>query len=177
MSQFPFGEDGNIRADRFTEQYNADLANGLGNLASRVLAMVGKFSGGEMPVYDQKSLTLTPRSDKAHTQYEQQIESGQFYEALKTIWAVITDANGFIQQQQPWELAKKDGKAAHQVLADLIFTLTRISHMVAPFLPDAAEKLATALLIDLSSIDMIPIPAGRAFLPLEALFPRIEKTP
>lgn len=176
MTQFPYGEDGNIQADKFTEQFNADLANGLGNLASRVLAMVTKFSGGEMPVYDRKALMLTQRSEKAHTQYEQQIENGQFYEALKTVWSTIAAANGFIQEQQPWELAKTDEKAVHQVLADLILTLARVTHMVAPFLPDTAEKLAAALLVDLTDPQGATIPAGRAFLPLAALFPRIEKT-
>ncbi len=175
MSQFPFGEDGNIQADRFTEQYNADLANGLGNLASRVLAMVTKFSGGEMPVYDKKSLALTPRSETAHKQYEQQIENGEFYESLKTIWSVIADANVFVQQQQPWELAKKDEKTVHQVLADLVLTLVRITHMVAPFVPDTAGKLRAALLLENFGLESFIIPAGRAFLPLAALFPRMER--
>lgn len=173
MSQFPYGEDGNIQADRFTEQYNADLANGLGNLASRVLAMVAKFSGGEMPVYDEKSLVLTARSKTAHGKYEQQLENGQFYEALKTVWSVVADSNGYIQEKQPWELAKKDGKAVHQVLADLVLTLAWITHMVAPFLPDTAEKLAAALLMDCNDTQSTAIPSGRAFLPLAALFPRI----
>ncbi len=174
MSQFPFGEDGNIQADRFTEQYNADLANGLGNLASRVLAMMKKFSGGEMPLYDEGSLVLTPRSEQAHTQYETQIENGQFFEALKTIWSVIADANGHIQEKQPWELAKKDEKAVHQVLADLVLTLARITHMVAPFVPNAAEKLRSSLLLNDFSFDSANIPTGRAFRPMDTLFPRIE---
>lgn len=174
LAQFPYGEDGNIQADRFTEQYNADLANGLGNLASRVLAMVTKFSGGEMPVYDEKSLVLTPRSDNSHKQYEQQIENGQFFEAMKTIWSVIADANGYIQETQPWALAKADKKAVHQVLADLVLVLARITHMVAPFVPSTAKKLSSALLMNLESSQTTTIPSGRAFEPLEPLFPRIE---
>ncbi len=173
LSQFPFGEDGNIQADRFTEQYNADLANGLGNLASRVLAMVTKFSGGEMPVYDARTLVLTPRADVAQQQYTQHMERGAFYEALKTIWSVIADANGYIQEQQPWELAKKDEKAMQQVLADLILVLARMTHMVAPYLPSTAEKLSKALMMDLVEVGTIQIPPGRVFLPLAPLFPRI----
>lgn len=179
LSQFPYGEDGNIQADKFVEKYNADLANGIGNLASRVLAMAHKFSGGEMPDYDYiaEDFVLHAKALALQKTVEQELGNGAFFEALRQIWALIKASDDYIQKEQPWKLAKEDPEKLKHVLADLLLTLQELAVLLAPFLPQAAQKLADALAMEeLTSFDQarVLLPPGRAFIAVEALFPRKE---
>lgn len=180
MAQFPFGEDGNIQAEKFTEKYNADLANGIGNLASRVLTMIQKFCGGEMPVYDLQELheeyNDTGRRQSAQI-YENAIKEFRFDGALKTAMNLVQSCDYFISGEEPWLLAKKNPERLKKVLASLILSLQQIGYEIEPFMPNIAKNLGVALCVEkFTSYEEVedPIPPGRVFQPLEPLFPRLE---
>lgn len=133
LSQFPFDEDGNIEKDRFVEKYNADLANGLGNLVARTTQMIEKFLQGRVEplhelIYDRPAI-------------EQRIERLEFFEALQNIWTIIQQGNQYIDAQKPWEQAKTDMSAVGRTLGNLVTLLSDIAQLLHPFLPDTSTAI------------------------------------
>lgn len=141
LRDIPFGNDGDFSHERLKQRYNADLANGLGNLVSRVLNMIEKF----WPDFDEKPVLPT--------QFEQELtraitltENLQFDEALKAIWHTIAWADGTIEATRPWELAKAGhNHDVKRVLAELYIIIAAINENIAPFLPDTHAKLTKLL--------------------------------
>lgn len=141
MSQFPFGHDGDIREERFLEQYNADLVNGLGNLVSRVSQMVALYLDG-VPKHRNKpgfiELDVAEAMDKLRIDH-----------ALHKIWDAIKSADHLIDQTQPWELAKMINEPAKKeqlenVLSQLVGYIIGIATELKPFMPETAEKILQA---------------------------------
>lgn len=128
-------------AERLTERYNADLANGLGNLVSRTLNMIEKFT----PALDRGvSLPLEMVDDIS--QIDTQIESLAFDKALTNTWKLIAWADQLIEENKPWEMAKAgQQEEIEQILAQLLTALEVINEKIAPFLPQASEKLSELL--------------------------------
>ncbi len=177
LSQFPFGEDGDIQEERFAEKYNADLANTFGNLASRVIAMVGKYCGAEMPVASSTMLPLRAVAREAWEDSTAAFERLAFDRALKAVLKLMIAGNLRVDQAKPWVLAKTDPKELSNVLADLLLLLRDSAWLLAPFLPEKAQALADAL--GLGRLDDIrrandPLPVGRSLRPLSPLFPRLS---
>ncbi|MFH1171789.1 MAG: methionine--tRNA ligase [bacterium] len=174
LTQFPFGDDGDVQAGRFIEKYNADLANGLGNCASRILTMLQKFSGGEVPSAVVSAETQE-RITTARTEIEQSLSSFAFERALQVLWALLAFADGMIDREKPWVLAKEKSEKLPQVLTDVVTILANVALLVAPFLPDAAEKLRAALGLSAQwSYEVVLLPPGRAIAPIAPLFPRLS---
>lgn len=174
LSQFPFGEDGDIQEERFVEKYNADLANGFGNLASRVVTMIHKFSGGEVPVADGVSREVADRIKAARSATDEALERLAFERAFQAIFSLIASADGIIDKQKPWELAKSDTERLKQVLFDLLAILANVTVLLRPFLPKATATLSSALGLGEGS-DIVPsLPPGRSLALLTPLFPRAE---
>lgn len=177
LTQFPFGEDGDIQEGRFVEKYNADLANTFGNLASRVFAMVGKYCGAEMPSVDAADrLQLRTIAAGVWKDYGAAFEHLAFDRALKAVWRLMIAGNLRVDQAKPWVLAKADPTELNNVLADLLMLLRDCAWLLAPFLPEKAQALADAL--GLGTLDDArrahdSLPAGRSFQPLNPLFPRL----
>ncbi|MFA6511561.1 MAG: methionine--tRNA ligase [Patescibacteria group bacterium] len=141
LSQFPFGNDGDIQEERFAEKYNADLANGLGNLVSRTTNMIAQYCNGEVerrvPSGNlQKSIGAC-------------MERIALDEALLAIWSAIAEANGIIDVEKPWVLAKEGSDEAKKkiadVLADLRARVEEIGASVTPFMPEKGEKIVAAV--------------------------------
>lgn len=127
MSEYPFGNDGDLSLERFKEKYNSDLANGLGNLTSRLAKLcerVDRFSVSAKHVECQKNNTF--------------IENFQFDEALKHIWNEISAADKFMNEKKPWMLAGPELQAA---LEDVVGRLRHIADDLVPFMPATAEAL------------------------------------
>lgn len=146
LSQFPFGQDGDVKQEKFAEKYNADLANGLGNLVSRVLTMISNYN-----------LNISVSKDKVNSEYKEFFDGGkktcvdslenlEIFESLNVIWRLIgICGNKYIDNSKPWELAKNDKKKLEQVLFNLIYCISEIANLIEPFLPETSEKIKKQL--------------------------------
>jgi len=128
-------EDSDFTLERFEEIYNADLANGLGNLISRTLALRDKLSVKEPTGIDNNELKNLVVKTQRRSQ--ETIEEFRFNEALATIWQLIAFCNQYIDKTKPWE--NKEG--SKQVISDLLLVMSEIAGLLAPFLPGTSEKI------------------------------------
>jgi methionyl-tRNA synthetase len=181
-----FGQDGNFSYDALVQRYNSDLANGLGNLASRTLTMIEKYCGGAMPKGNRELAdTLAPwRVAEKIQQIRALYEQYQFTRVLEEIWRLITDVDLLISEQKPWALAEDEGKRAQLetvlwIAADTLRVVTVLAH---PVIPSATEKLWKVLgqggSLGEQGIDALEFGAlrpGTKIAKAENLFPRIEK--
>ncbi|HIP50434.1 MAG TPA: methionine--tRNA ligase [Candidatus Pacebacteria bacterium] len=126
-----FGEDNDISWDKMDTKYNADLANGLGNLTARIITLAGDIKFKKLEV-DMKQL-------------EGDINKMALNSALENVWKIVESANKYIEQTKPWELRKNDEKEFENVMKKLLGDLNAISILVEPFLPETAQKINDAL--------------------------------
>src|SRR3989338_3130791 len=128
------GEDMDITWERMTEKYNADLANGLGNLVSRVIKL-------------SKNVTNFPINNKSKIDddFLFLINSMEFGQALNYIWNIIHKDNKFIEENKPWELLKINQKKFKESMRKLIEDLFLIAQLIVPFFPETAKKIKIAL--------------------------------
>jgi methionyl-tRNA synthetase len=132
ISQFPFGQDGDIKEEKFDEQFNSDLANGLGNIVSRVANLIEKTSG-----------KINPKgSDEIFNRITNDIESLDFHKAIKTIFSTIHDLDGELQKVKPWEMSE-DSKERIELLEKIASELLSVSIAIKPFMPETAEEIKT----------------------------------
>lgn len=145
LSQFPFGQDGDIKEENFVKKYNSDLANGLGNLIARILTLLllAKYDL-QNPKYraDKKILEMVKGIDEGYKKYMGNLK---FYEALKEIWKLIDYCNKYINENKPWELIKTNKKKSDQILSNLLYCIFKIVELISPFLPVTSEKIRNQL--------------------------------
>jgi len=192
MRAITFGSDGSFSWEDLAARYEAELANGFGNLASRVIAMLGRYFGGVVPQVDESSLadadlsirnTMVAQSQKAHAA----MERFMIHEAIAAAWGIVDELNGYLTEQEPWALAKDDSQK--QRLEAVLYTaadgLRALAVLLSPVIPQAAAKLWRALGMEThaGSVDSQPLldagqpgglPGGITVGELEPLFPRIE---
>ncbi len=148
MREIPFDGDGSFSWERFEERYNSELANALGNLASRTIAMIEKYRGGVVP--NGKANDVDTADAQDYAAYHSAMEGSRGYllhDALKSIWATVSRGNEFVDRQAPWKLAKDPTKSGELdgVLASLVRQLARQAVHLAPFMPRKAQELWTSL--------------------------------
>lgn len=144
LREVPFDADGTFSYERYDERYNSDLANSLGNLASRAISMVEKYFDGVVPSGQQVELDRADAADLA--EYHKAMDGTDGYllhEGLKRVFATATRGNEFVQSSQPWALAKNPEKRDElaTVLATVIRQLARHAIHLAPFMPEKAQEL------------------------------------
>ena len=130
----PF-EDGDFSETRLKERYNSDLAQGLGNLVSRVLAL-GEQYGTQIMVQCLDTDLVT----KSWSGYKKQMEEFCFNDALATIWSLISYCDKYISDTKPWEKIS-DKKEFEKILGELIYILGNISLMLSPIMPETSKKI------------------------------------
>ncbi len=148
MREVPFGSDGDFSHAAMVRRCNDDLANDLGNLAQRVLSMIAKNCGGQVPEHraltaEDEALFLQARSLLGTLREE--VERQSFHKGLEAIWQVVGEANRYVDQQAPWVLRKSDPERMATVLYVLAECLRRIALVIQPVMPESAQKLLDQL--------------------------------
>ncbi len=142
LREMPFGNDGDFSKTSLTKRYNAELANDLGNLVSRVSEMVDKFLGGRLPTKPPLGADFYTTSVAKRTQeISDKMEALDFNGALEVIWEVVRSLNARVNEKSPWKLAKTDMKECELVLFDLVWSLRLVSGWLDPFMPSTAAKI------------------------------------
>jgi methionyl-tRNA synthetase len=187
-----FGSDGSFSWEDLAARYEAELANGLGNLASRVLAMLGRYFDSTVPSAPESAMTeaegrIQRSLEKNSAAAADAMERFMIHEAIAALWAIVDDLNGYLTEQEPWAMAKDE--AQRDRLASVLYTaadgLRALSVLFSPVIPVAMEKLWRALGMEAHSGPLEKqliteagrpgsLPAGVPVQPLDALFPRIE---
>jgi methionyl-tRNA synthetase len=133
LREIPPFDDGDFTLRRFKEVYNADLANGLGNLTARVAKLCETIN-----FVADESNNKTQHDDE---KYNQALDEYRFSDALAFIWQKITAVDRFINEEKPWELVKKDVDKASTVLAHCVDQIQGIALLLEPFMPETSEKI------------------------------------
>ncbi|MGM0904614.1 MAG: methionine--tRNA ligase [Bacillota bacterium] len=187
LREVPFGADGVFTPEGFVERVNFDLANDLGNLLNRTVAMINRYFDGVIPVYtgsegefDQQ---LHEMSKQTVRKYEEAMEKMEFSVALTAVWQLISRTNKYIDETQPWVLAKDEAnqKALGNVMAHLAESLRQTAVLLQPFLTRTPKKIFTQLNVledGLTSWESLEtfggIPDGTKVQKGEPIFPRLE---
>ena len=138
-----FGGDGDFSWDRYDERYNVDLANNLGNLVSRVAAMVGKYRAGRVSASGATSEPLAKVAEQAISAYRRSMDNYMLHEGAAAAFRVIDATNEFIAATSPWTLAKNPADAGRlsQVLFDAAEAVRLAAVMLTPFMPSSAREI------------------------------------
>jgi methionyl-tRNA synthetase len=185
MREISFGHDGNFSLESMADRHNADLANGLGNLASRVLAMLASnFDGVVPPPAGDEGADLPAVISAAVRDYDERMLGVALQPALSAVWAIVDRANGYLVEKAPWALAKDPDRADE--LAGVLYaaaeTLRVLAILIQPIMPGAAGRLWEQLGVG-GSVDDRRVPDDVVWGGLEpgtrthkgeALFPRVE---
>jgi methionyl-tRNA synthetase len=178
LREVGFEADGNFTWERFDERYTADLADGLGNLASRSLAMLAKYRDGVVPQQTEPT-SLDQAGASAVAAYALAMDRLDLRDGAEAAWGLVSTANLYIQQVAPWTLAKQAREAElDQALAALARALYRLAVLVSPFTPEKAEALWDSLGIggraDSAEWNSLQSPAlgGAVTKKPETLFPK-----
>ena len=164
MRELPFGSDGVFTPEAFVERTNYDLANDLGNLVNRTISMINKYVHGELPAYqgpkhelDEKMEAMALENVKS---FNDNMESLQFSVALSTVWKFISRTNKYIDETQPWVLAKDENQREMlgNVMAHLVENIRFATILLQPFLTHAPREIFKQLNInnpDLHQLDSL----------------------
>jgi methionyl-tRNA synthetase len=190
VREIAFGQDGSFSWESMVDRHNADLANGLGNLASRVLAMLGSSFDGAVPEDPRPAAAgdLPRITADVARRFAEHLERFELTQAIGAIWEIVARANGYLVERAPWNLAKAESPDAAEELASVLYasaeTLRILAMLISPVMPGAAARLWSQLGLDETA------PLGEQRLPEaatwgglkagtrtsrgDALFPRLD---
>ena len=186
LREVPFGSDGVFSNEALINRINSDLANDLGNLVSRTVAMIDKYFGGSIPenkVSGEFDSDLIGLVRETPAKVEELLDKLQFSTALSEIWKTVSRTNKYIDETMPWVLAKDEanGPRLAQVMYNLAETLRVIAILIQPFMPETPEKIWSQLgITDKSLVEWDKAgewgvyPVGASVNKGEVIFPRID---
>jgi methionyl-tRNA synthetase len=192
LREIVFGQDGSFSFDALVQRYNADLANGLGNLASRTLAMITRYFRGEVP-YPSHTAAHTPADDaiaetarRTIAEYNALFDQYQFSRALELAWGLVAAVDKYIVENEPWSLGDKQDEESRARLATVLYTsaeaLRIVTALAHPVIPEATAKIWAQMgLGDIRKFALSDLKWGQLHLgtrlgTVEAVFPRADKS-
>ena len=193
LREIPFGQDGSFSFDALVQRYNGDLANGYGNLVSRVVNMVHKYFGGVVPepgTETSAETALRESASRAITTFGPEFDALNFSEALKALWTLVAETDGYLTANAPWKKPPERSDEDHavlqaRVLATAAEAIRVITALVYPILPESSAKVWRQLGLGeisdaakksfLTNIAWGGLKAGTRFGEPAPLFPRAEK--
>jgi methionyl-tRNA synthetase len=187
LREIVFGQDGSFSYDALVQRYNADLANGLGNLASRTLTMIQQYRNGVIPSSDGDNHIGEACTQTVSSVFES-LERFDFSRALESIWSLISLVDKLIVERAPWKLAKSDSPADARLHDATLYSAAEVLRIVCgllhPVIPGSIAKIwsqlgFTAAVAGLKAADLHfgYLPAGQQIREIAAVFPRIEAKP
>jgi len=184
LREVVFGQDGNFSYDALIGRYNSDLANGIGNLASRTLTMIHQYRQGAIPesAGDPDIATLASETIRSAPASFDRFE---FSKGLEAIWGLISAVDKFIVQHAPWKLSRQQDEASQRQLNDTLYTaaeaLRVVTALLYPVMPELTPKIWAQLgmteplnTLRLDALQWGGLPAGQKIGEVTAVFPRIE---
>jgi methionyl-tRNA synthetase len=192
LREVVFGQDGSFSFDALVQRYNSDLANGLGNLASRTLAMITRYFRGEVP-YPSHAAARTSADDviaelakKTIADFHALFAQYQFSRALEVAWGLVAAVDKYIVENEPWALAEKQDENSRARLATVLYTsaeaLRIVTALAHPVIPDATARIWTQLgLGDITKSSLSDLRWGQLRLgtklgKVEPVFPRADRS-
>ncbi|MDK8091196.1 methionine--tRNA ligase [Streptococcus intermedius] len=185
MRSLPVGSDGTFTPEDYVGRINYELANDLGNLLNRTVAMINKYFEGEVPVYVENvtdfDADLAAVVADSLAQYHKQMNAVDYPRALETVWNIISRTNKYIDETAPWVLAKDDTKIDElaAVMAHLVASLRVVAHLIQPFMMTTSnaimEQLGLGADFDLENLDLAGLPTGiKVVTKGTPIFPRLD---
>ena len=192
LREVVFGQDGSFSFDALVQRYNSDLANGLGNLASRTLTMINRYFRGEVP-YPAHTVARIPADDaiaeiarQTIREFSTLFDQFQFSRALEAVWSLVAAVDKYIVENEPWALGEKQDNESRARLATVLYTSAealRIATALAhPVIPEATAKIWEQIgLGDIKKLDLTKLAWGQLQLgtklgEVRPVFPRADKS-
>ena len=185
MRSLPVGSDGTFTPEDYVARINYELANDLGNLLNRTVAMINKYFGGQVPTYVENvtafDADLAKVVEESIAEYHKQMNAVDYPRALEAVWNIISRTNKYIDETAPWVLAKEDGDKEQlaAVMAHLAASLRVVAHLIQPFMMNTSnaimEQLGLGLDFDLENLTLAGFPENITVVAKGTpIFPRLE---
>jgi methionyl-tRNA synthetase len=192
LREIVFGQDGSFSFDALVDRYNSDLANGLGNLASRTLTMIHRYFGGAMPypshlaAHKPADSAIQEQAEAVIAEFADLFDDYQFSRALEAAWSLVGSVNKYLVEQEPWVVADKEGEQNKARLGTILYTaaeaLRIVTALAHPVLPESTAMiwhqlgLGDIAKFNLAELKWGQLPLGGKLGKVEPVFPRADKT-